>query len=214
MNWSEYLDQLLQWVEMQDKVFIWIFFFFSNLLENVFPPWPGDTVTVFGGFFVAQTETGNPSGFGMWGLTTSTLLGNLAGAFIMYKFGHRFLNFIRNKNFPFKDELYSEEKIESTFDWFRRNSILVVIISRFSAGIRFFVSIVAGMVHMNLFLFTFLFTIAVFLWCGLLIYGGYSVGQNWEIILDYLAVYNRIIMILFILGILIFAFVKFRKKKD
>jgi membrane protein DedA with SNARE-associated domain len=212
MKWSEYLEILLRWVEMQDKILIWIFFFFSNLLENVFPPWPGDTVTVFGGFFVGQTEEGNPSGFGMLGLWSSTILGNLAGAFIMYKFGHRFLNFVKHRNFPFKDELYSEEKIESTFAWFRRNAVVVVVLSRFSAGIRFFVSIVAGMVHMNIFTFTFLFTLAVLLWCGLLIYGGYSVGQNWEIILEYLAIYNRIIIILIGVAILVYILLKMRKK--
>ncbi|MCC5814631.1 MAG: DedA family protein [Leptospira sp.] len=212
MKWSEYLENLLQWVEMQDKILIWIFFFFSNLLENVFPPWPGDTVTVFGGFFVAQTEEGNPSGFGMLGLWSSTILGNLAGAFIMYKFGHRFLNFVRHRNFPFKDELYSEEKIESTFAWFRRNAVVVVILSRFSAGIRFFVSIVAGMVHMNILAFTFLFTLAVILWCGLLIYGGYSVGQNWEVILEYLAIYNRIIIIVIGVAISVYILLKMRKK--
>ncbi|WCL50955.1 DedA family protein [Leptospira sp. GIMC2001] len=212
MDWAEYLDQILAWITVQNKIFIWIFFFLSNLMENVFPPWPGDTVTVFGGFFVAHGEE-YPSQFGMIGLISSTLLGNLAGGYIMYRFGHRFLQWVRNKNFPFKEELYSEEKIESTFDWFRRNSILVVLISRFSAGIRFFVSIVAGMVHMNPILFFSLFTVGVSVWCGLLIGGGYSLGRNWEQVLNILAMYNKFIFGLIILGILIWTFNHFTKKQ-
>lgn len=213
LYWTEYLDRILEWVSLQNKALVWLFFFFSNLLENVFPPWPGDTITVFGGFFVAQTEDGNPSGFGMPGLWSSTVLGNLAGALVIYRFGHRFLSFVRHRNFPFKDELYSEEKIESTLSWFRRNSILVVLASRFSAGIRFFVSIVAGMVHMNPFVFSGLFTIAVVVWCGLLIFGGYSLGQNWELIMDYLAIYNRVVMIVILTGILAYFFYQKSKKK-
>lgn len=213
MEWTEILESTLEWIGHQDKIWIWLFFFFSNLAENVFPPWPGDTVTVFGGFFVAATSSSNPSGFGMSGLITSTILGNLAGAYIMYKIGHRFLNFIRKKNFPFKDELYSEEKIEITFSWFRKNSILVILLSRFSAGIRFFVSIVAGMVRMNLIIFFSLFTVAVILWCGLLIAGGYSLGNNWEKILEYLAIYNRFILGFIGIGIIAYFTWKFVKKK-
>ncbi len=201
MKWNEYLLEFLEWIQLQNEVLIWIFFFLSNLLENVFPPWPGDTVTVFGGFYIGHTfnESG---GFGIWGLISSTILGNLAGAWIMYKFGHRFLNFIRHREFPFKEELYDEEKIHSTFSWFHRHAVLVIVLSRFSAGIRFFVSIVAGMVRMNFLLFAGLFTLAVILWCGLLIYAGYSVGQNWDIILEYLEIYNRIVLFLILLFVL------------
>jgi membrane protein DedA with SNARE-associated domain len=213
MEWNEILESILEWIGQQDKIWIWIFFFFSNFAENVFPPWPGDTVTVFGGFFVATTTEANPSGFGMPGLIASTILGNIAGAYTMYKIGHRFLNFVRNKDFPFKDELYSEEKIEITFGWFRKNAILVVVLSRFSAGIRFFVSIVAGMVKMNLFLFFSLFTVAVIFWCGLLIAGGYSLGNNWEHVLEYLAIYNRMIIGFIIIGSIGYFSWKYVKKK-
>lgn len=214
MEWAQSLDSLLEWVGAQDKSFIWLFFFISNLAENVFPPWPGDTVTVFGGFLVAQTQELNPSGFGLPGLLTSTLLGNLAGAWVMYKFGHRFLNFVRHKNFPWKEELYSEEKIHNTFQWFHRNFVMVIVLSRFSAGIRFFVSIVAGMIHVNPFVFLGLFTLAVVLWCGLLIFGGYSLGSNWELVLEYLAVYNRFIIVLISGALLAYGIKKYKKKKS
>lgn len=203
MNWNDLLLEFLDWISIQNPIFIWLFFFFSNFLENVFPPWPGDTVTVFGGFFVAQTIEQDAK-FGIFYLITATLLGNYAGAVLMYKFGHRFLNIIRHKNFPFKKELYDEERIHQTFHWFRKNSILVIILSRFSAGIRFFVSIIAGMSHLNFYLFSLLYNIAVILWCGLLILGGYSVGKNWNTILEYLDLYNKIIGTIIVLIILFF----------
>jgi membrane protein DedA with SNARE-associated domain len=212
MQWEIFLDEILNWITNQNPVVIWVFFFFSNLMENVFPPWPGDTITAFGGFLVAKSIGMEGGGLSFLSLGTSTLFGNLAGALIMYRFGHVFLNWIRLRDFPFKSELYDEEKIHQTFDWFKRNSVLVILLSRFSAGIRFFVSIVAGMVRMNLVLFLTLFTIAIFLWCGILIYAGYSLGNHWDLVTEYLEIYNRFIVGVLMAGLLIFFVWKKRKK--
>jgi membrane protein DedA with SNARE-associated domain len=213
MEWQNTLEHFLNWISLQDGFVIWIFFFFSNLLENVFPPWPGDTVTVFGGFLVANEDGLNPTSFGIMALASSTFFGNLAGAYLMLRFGHRFLNFIRRNKFPGTSSLIDDESIHRTFGWFKRNAILVVLISRFSAGIRFFVAIVAGMVGMNRYLFFSLFSIAVTLWCGLLIGGGYMLGSNWETVLEILNVYNRVILVLISISVLFFLFYQFIYKR-
>lgn len=88
--------------------------------------------------------------------------------------------------------------------WFQKNSVLVVLFSRFSAGIRFFVSIVAGMVKMNPILFFGCFGAAVFLWCGSLIASGFYLGSHWEDVLGFLEIYNRIIIILVVLIVILF----------
>ncbi|PJZ68559.1 hypothetical protein CH373_17245 [Leptospira perolatii] len=199
-GFESYLQNLLDSVAALPPLLLWFFFAFSNFAENVFPPWPGDTVTVFGGFLVAREN----SGFGILALVTSTFFGNLAGAWVMYSFGNRFLHWLKHKDFPFKSELYDEEAIHKTLNWFSRNSVLVVIFSRFSAGIRFFVSIVAGMVHMRPIAFFSYFSLAVLLWCGLLIYAGFYLGSNWEKVLEFLNLYNKIITFLLIAAGLIF----------
>ncbi|PJZ65200.1 hypothetical protein CH371_14890 [Leptospira wolffii] len=208
-GFDSYFQNLLDWVAGLPSFLVWIFFAFSNLTENVFPPWPGDTVTAFGGFLLAR------GGIGFWELATSTLFGNLAGAWIMYSFGHKLLEWLKNKDFPFKSELYNEDSIQKTLDWFSRNSVLVIIFSRFSAGIRFFVSIVAGMVDIHPGLFFSYFSIAVFLWCGILIYGGFYLGSHWEKLLEFLSLYNQIFLTVFVVVTVSFVlYKKFRKKKE
>ncbi|XDD48736.1 DedA family protein [Leptospira sp. WS92.C1] len=209
MTFQETLIQFLTRFSEADPVFLWFFFAFSNLAENVFPPWPGDTITVFGGFLVAR----NQNSFGWLELTTSTFAGNLLGAWIMYRFGQIFLQWIRERQFPFQDSLYDKESLEKTFAWFQKNAIVVVLFSRFSAGIRFFVSIVAGMVKMNPILFFGCFTVAVFLWCGILIFSGFYLGSHWENVLDFLEIYNRIIISLLILFAVLFFWYKKKQKK-
>jgi len=63
MEWQILLENFLLWIVEQNILLIWLFFFFSNFLENVFPPWPGDTVTVFGGFLVAKSQEIEGGGF-------------------------------------------------------------------------------------------------------------------------------------------------------
>lgn len=212
MEWQIQLENFLLWIVEQNEVFIWFFFFFSNLLENVFPPWPGDTVTVFGGFLVAQSLEFGKTGFGIMGLFSSTYLGNVCGAYLMIKFGARFLKWVQKKEFPLKKEIYDEEKIQKTFDWFHKNEILVILFSRFSAGIRFFVAIIAGMVGINLYKFFLYFSISVILWCGLLIQGGYSLGSNWGLIVEYIALYNKVFFAILALSFVVFVFYTLWKK--
>ncbi|MCE9498921.1 MAG: VTT domain-containing protein, partial [Leptospira sp.] len=130
---------------------------------------------------------------------------------IMFQFGGFLLKWVETHEFPFKKQLFPEDDLQSTLNWFSKRKILVIIFSRFSAGIRFFVSIVAGMTGIPLWQFISYFTIAVILWCGLLIGGGFYLGKNWEMILEVMSIYNRIIFgILVGIGLLI---LYFRMKK-
>jgi len=132
----------------------------------------------------------------------------------MIKFGDKFLKWVQIKEFPFKKELYDEKKIQKTFHWFEKNEVIVILLSRFSAGIRFFVAIIAGMVGINIFKFFLYFSISVFLWCGLLIQGGYSLGSNWGLIVEYIALYNRVFFSSLGLVLIIFLFYSLLKKKS
>ncbi|TGL69030.1 DedA family protein [Leptospira jelokensis] len=179
---------------------LWAFFCFSNFLENIFPPWPGDTVTVFSGFISSSEHS--PISF--IAVIFATYVGNLLGALTMYYFGERFLLFLKETKIPFLSKLYHEENLRKTLVWFRKFEIVVVLVSRFSAGIRFFVSIVAGMSKMNIIKFVILYSIAISLWCGILLFAGSFVGSNWNQIIVILSYYNRTIgVILFIIFVTI-----------
>ena len=198
----------MNWISLQNFFLIWLFFAFSNLMENIFPPWPGDMITVFGGFLTAQKT------FGIFPLISSTIAGNIAGALIMYKFGNKVIYFIRDHDFPFKSSFYSEKGLEDTFSWFNRNSVVVVLLSRFSAGVRFFVSIVAGMTGMKLHEFLFYFTLAISVWCSMLIGGGYYLGKNWNQVLEILSLYNKVIITLLFLAVAFAVVYRKIKRRD
>ena len=187
----------------------WVFVFLSSFIENVFPPYPGDTVTVFGGYLAGSGR------LGLAELIISVFTGSISGAIFMYFTGTKVLAFfskhVRSKTFQ---DLVSEEHLNKTHDWFSTYGVWAVLFSRFSAGIRFFVAIVAGMVKMNLMLFTLAFSFGTVVWNALLIYGGYSLGDNWAKVMEYLQVYNWAVGVIILIVIIYFIYRFFRKKNE
>ncbi len=202
-----YLDQL-------PVIGIYIILFFSSILENLFPPWPGDTLIVLSGFLAARDQ-GNI----LICLITVTA-GNIAGASLMYYLGGHVLVFFVHLNQKFKNRFFnrilmplvSQKSIEKTKFWFQRWGIGLVLFSRFSAGIRFFVSVVAGIVGMNFSLFLLCFTIGVLFWSSLLLGGGWLLKENWNIIIHWMKIYN--ILIGTCIALFFLAWFLFQKRKN
>ncbi|MCB1173746.1 MAG: DedA family protein, partial [Leptospiraceae bacterium] len=144
---------------------------------------------------------------------------NLIGAWAMYFAGERVLELARRVHNSFErpqwlkrmlNELVSESAMERTRSWFQRYGLWFVTLSRFSAGIRFFVSIIAGISKMNLLAFSLAFSLGVLIWNTLLLYGGFMLGDNWMQILDILKIYNRIVISLIILALAGFGYWRWR----
>ncbi len=206
------IDWLASFSELEDSLsifYIYLFLAFSAFVENVFPPWPGDTTTVVGGFLAYQGLVELPL------CMLAVLSGNLGGALIMYFFGEKILLFLiileRKMEKPrflksMVAKLVSKRQLRRSRYWFRKWGILFILFSRFSAGVRFFVSAIAGIFRMNLALFLASFSLAVLLWNSLLLWGGYKLGENWRQIEEWLRLYNAIVILLLFSFLLVWVF--------
>lgn len=208
------VDEILKQISDLPATGLHIFFFVAALIENIFPPWPGDTFIVFAGFLTAHDTIGLP------GAILSTCLGSVAGALIMYMAGDKVLILARRIHFWLKPgvlqrllaDFVSEEQMERTQTFFLRWGAWFVIFSRFSAGIRFFVSIVAGLSKMNLLLFTVCFTVGALIWNILLLTGGRLLAANWRKVLEWLQYYNTAVGVLIVVIVAILAFGWWRRR--
>ena len=204
---------IIAWLEKLPVLGIYVFLFFSSLMENLFPPWPGDTFIVLGGFLAAQGKGTLPFYF------LSALLGNLAGAALMYYAGEHLITFFRYLHDKTQrvflrrilKPLFQTEQIAKAKHYFQRWGVLWVLFSRFSAGVRFFVSIVAGMVRMNFLLFIFCFTLGLLAWNSLLLWGGWQLKANWNAMLAWLQLYN--ILVMGLLFALLLAWLLYKRRK-
>jgi len=195
---------------------VYVFLAVSSVIENVFPPWPGDTVTVIGGVVISQKATGFLESM------IALIIGNLIGAWLMYFLGAALLNRIRSFHAGMKgqgfikrflEDFTSEKSMRKARYLFYKWGSYYVLFSRFSAGVRFFVSIIAGISRMKLAVFSFFFTLGVIIWNTILLGGGYYLGKEWERIMQWLRVYNYAVFALLAAGAALFFYIKHRRKE-
>ena len=153
--------------------FLYIFLFISAVVENLFPPVPGDTITALGAFLVG---TGRLNFFLVYLVTTA---GSVTGFMFLFFLG-RFLEreFFLERDYRF----FSKESILKAENWFGRYGYRVVLANRFLPGIRSVISLVSGISLLGPAKVTLYATISAMIWNLLWIQAGFLLGNNWEIV--------------------------------
>jgi membrane protein DedA with SNARE-associated domain len=198
----EYLDTFFNQLSPLAAYF---FLFVSAFVENVFPPIPGDTVTLIGAYLVVSGK------LSFTGVYISTTLGSVAGFFVMYliglRLGRKFLNSRIGK------KVFTETQYAKTERWFSKYGYGIITANRFLSGTRSVISIFAGSFHLNWIYVLGLSAISALLWNGLLIYIIYVVGLNWDVIRALISQYNKIVIILTAVFTAFYIFRRIRRKK-
>ena len=163
----------------------------SAFLENIIPPVPGDTVTVFGAFLIGR-------GVLEWEwVLVSTTLGSTGGFMglylISYYLSGRFLGWRKGK-------IFSKDLIERGNEWINRYGYWVIIGNRFLSGLRSVISISAGLAKLRKWRVMVLSLISALIWNGVLLYFGYQAGNHWSIVIGVVNQYSQILLI--IIGLL------------
>ena len=198
------MNELIEVLKSVDKIYVYFCLFICNYFENIFPPLPGDTFVVVGAYFVCI-------GFLEFNFTyLVTILGSIFGFMTMYYAGIVFKKRLidrRNKESRFY------KKMEKVKRWFGKYGYKLILFNRFFSGARTIIALIAGISRMNGKKVFFLALLSILIWNGILIYSGYFVGENWEILVAYLKGYNfAILAILAVIFIIYFTVKKNRLK--
>jgi membrane protein DedA with SNARE-associated domain len=172
----------------------YLFIFLSGLVENLFPPYPGDTVTFIGGYLAGT------------GLLTFSLvfcsasLGCLAGAMILYVLGKS-----KGRRIFLKDKgpIFNQTQLHRVENWFRRYGEKVLIISRFLTGVRSLVALTAGVGNVRLKKMTIYTLISILLWNGIILFSAFKIQENWREILKMIQIYNKVVLTVVVLSCII-----------
>lgn len=170
------------------------------LLENLFPPIPSEVVLPLGGFTVAQGSLNFVSVF-IW-----ATIGSVVGAYILYGVG-AWLGAARLRAIADWMWLVKASDVDKSLEWFDRHGRPSILFGRLIPGIRSLISIPAGLDRMNLLTFGLWTMLGSAVWNFILIYLGFTLGDNWEAVTDYIDQYSKVvyvILILIILGFLVF----------
>jgi membrane protein DedA with SNARE-associated domain len=144
----------------------------ASALENIFPPFPGDTITVFGGYLAGRGLISPLPVF----LFTAT--GNLASNVLLYYIGlSRGRDFIARHKWLFHQDMLARLTL-----FYRKWGQLAIFGSRFLVGLRSMVPLFAGVSRFKPRKFIVPVAVSILVQHTLLVWLGYTVGQRWEYI--------------------------------
>jgi len=103
--------------------------------------------------------------------------------------------------------------MEKVKNWFAKYGYMVIAANRFLSGTRSVVSLFSGFFHLKWLPVLLFATLSAVIWNGLLIYGGYLLGANWENIKEIISSYNKVVLCITIVAIGIFILIRFLRKR-
>lgn len=180
--------------------------FFAMVLNGSFLPIPSEVFIIPAGYLASK------GGFNLFFVIISGALGSLCGSminyFIGYKIGRPFLvkygRFFRIK----------EDSISKGEEWFKKYGIFAVFFTRFTPTIRQYITIIPGILKMNLINFTLFSLLGDIFVVSFLTLLGYFFGEYRNVIKPYLnEIYVTFISLFIILTIIYIYYIYYLKRK-
>jgi membrane protein DedA with SNARE-associated domain len=174
--------------------------------ENIFPPIPADVLIAFGAFIAARNNESPIPAF------LAVLLGNVAGAMIMYAAGRRYGASWTEKRFHLKHKESADDKLSLLYE---RYGLIALAIGRFIPGVRAIVAPFAGALRAPVIGTLAAITLASSAWYGLVTWAAFRAGSNWEELVRTLGRMGRwtAIIATVLIAVIALAWYRHRRKK-
>lgn len=176
-------------------------------LESSFIPFPSEVVVPPAGYLAYQGK------LNIYLVILAGVVGSILGSLLNYWIASRF-----GRDFLLKYSKYffiNKEKFDKFEVFFNTHGEITTFVGRLIPVIRQYISFPAGLVRMNLKKFIFYTGLGAVIWCTILAYVGYFVGNNKEIIQENI---NYIMLFVFpaliLLVILYILRYKYRKRRE
>jgi len=199
------LLEIMQGLSSADTWILYLLLFVSAVVENLFPPIPGDTITAFGAFLVG---TGRLNYFMVY---FSTTLGSVAGFILLFAVG-RLLgkSFFTDRNYRF----LSREKILEAEGWFNRYGYFAVLANHFLPGVRYANALVPGISGLSPLKVALTALLSASVWNLIWIQAGYTLGNNWDTVSEKLRVImrNYNVAVALLMAAVLLAFLLYRRR--
>ncbi len=180
----EQITHFLDGIFRYGAVWVYLILFAACFIENVLPPFPGDSFIAAAGGLVALQRLD-------FVLTVIIILaGGLSSVMVLYYFGNNSgRRYFERKNFKYfslKDIALMESKLQK---W----GALILVFSRFMVGIRAAIAVAAGVGRYPAILMFFYSTVSYFMFTILIIFLAIGTVDNLQIIKSYFIKYNLMI---------------------
>jgi len=167
------VDALREWMEGLEGPLGYLVLAVSSWIEYVFPPFPGDTVSLFGVFLAAT------AGYSAVGVFLALTGGSVIGGVAAWGFG-RWLG-DREERWPgFLQRDSVKRGLRKVRTRFEKRGNWYLAANRFLPALRAFFFVGAGLANMPLRAVIFWGGLSAAVWNGLLLGVGFAIGSNFE----------------------------------
>jgi membrane protein DedA with SNARE-associated domain len=180
---DEWAESIMRWLAEGEGPLGYLVLVFSSMIEYVVPPFPGDTVALFGVFLAAT------AGWSIVFVYAALNFGAIAGGMIAYAFGRAMADPERRPGWLRGPR--SERAIATITARYRKHGVAYLAINRFVPALRAFFFIGAGMAGLSPFPVAFYGGLSAFLWNALLLAVGFGVGANWDVMVELASAYSK-----------------------
>ncbi len=177
--------------------------FLLMFLESSFFPFPSEVVMIPAGYLAFKGE------MNFFMAIFMGVLGSLFGALFNYC-----LSLYLGRAFLIKYGKFvgiNEEKLDKFDKFFNTHGEVATFTSRLIPGIRQYISLPAGLSGMNIVRFSIYTSLGAGIWVSILVFLGYFLGQNEELIHEYLT--NITIALIILVAVGLFGYYKYYKAK-
>lgn len=167
------VEDLLRYLEQSEGPLAYALLALCAAVEYVVPPFPGDTVTLFG-IFLATT-----AGYSVALVYGGVTLGSIAGSLVAWGFG-RFLADRRDRWPRFMQGEGFQRAVAGVQARFERHGPAYLALNRFVPALRAFFFVAAGLSRMEAWKVVLYGGLSAAAWNGVLVALGFAVGRSWE----------------------------------
>jgi membrane protein DedA with SNARE-associated domain len=172
-------DWLIAFVSEQDNPFGLLVLAGSALIEYVFPPFPGDTITLFGAVLITAHD------WNFAAVYASVLLGSVGGSLLAFYFGGAIQ----------RRRARADGAIDRLIERFERHGPIYLVVNRFLPGFRAVFFVAAGLANMPVRAVVVYGLVSAALWNLLIIGVGSAIGANFETLESWLTRYMIVVWI-------------------
>lgn len=198
---NSYLDQLF----MHGPLLVYSVIFAACFIENIIPPFPGDSFIVAAGILAALSRLDTVV------VLLIVIAGGMCSVSLLFFIGRKYgRDYLIRRNFRY----FTDRDMEIMEKRLKRWGGLILIVSRFVVGFRSALAVAAGVARYPASLMLLYSTISYLLFTGLILYITSTLVGNVEVIEQYFTTYHLIMWPIAIAAALIYILHIIRRKRN
>ncbi len=198
----QYISDFLENLFSYGSFAIYLVIFLACFVENLFPPFPGDTFIIAAGGLLGMQR------LSVFETYLAIIGGGMLSVLVLYFWGKLYgRDFFMKKNYKY----FSSADIIKIEEQFIKRGVLILTFSRFVVGIRSALAVVAGIGRVPLPKMIIFSLLSYFLFSSLLLFVSYKLVEHSDLLVKYFSAYNYVLIPIVIMILLVIVYKKIKQ---